>query len=61
MMRMLYPGTAGFFGRKELKNLKRTTLETYFKFCLDYNIPEIQRGNLNTQEGVINYDMEVIL
>jgi hypothetical protein len=43
IMRNKYPWTRGFFGRKELKRLKQTTLATYFKFCDDYNIPQNQR------------------
>lgn len=60
-MRMTYPWTKGFFWRKELKNLKKTTLETYYKMCNDYNIPHIQRGRYIKDEWAIVYDMEKIL
>ena len=48
-----YPQTRWFFGRKELQNLKRTTLNTYFKFLVDYNIPEANKWNLNNQTNTI--------
>ena len=57
-MRINYPGTRGFFGRRELKALKRTTLATYFKFCADYQIPESLRGKYNAQDSLIRYDNE---
>lgn len=56
MMRNRYPWTRGFFGRKELKRLKQTTLATYYKFCEDYKIPERQRGKLNSQDWVIKFE-----
>lgn len=55
MRRNKYAGTRWFFGRKELKNLKRTTLATYFKFLDDYNIPEAQRGSYNAQDSIIRF------
>lgn len=56
MMRNKYPGTTGFFWRKELKRLKQTTLASYFKFCDDYKIPEKQRGNFNAQDSEIKFE-----
>jgi len=55
MLRNKYPWTKGFFGRKELKRLKQTTLATYFKFCQDYEIPESQRWIYNAQDSVIKF------
>jgi phage terminase large subunit len=55
MMRNKYPGTTGFFWRKELKRLKITTLASYFKFCDDYKIPERQRWVYNAQDSIINF------
>lgn len=55
-MRNKYPNTTGFFWRKELKNLKRTTLATYFKFLQDYDIPEHQRWVYNAQDWVIKFE-----
>lgn len=56
MMRNRYPWTRWFFGRKELKRLKQTTLATYYKFCDDYQIPVQQRWVFNSQDSVINYE-----
>lgn len=53
---MKYPGTRGFFGRKELKRLKQTTLATYFQFLADYNIPEKQRWVYNSQDSIIRFE-----
>lgn len=55
MIRNKYSWTRGFFGRKELKRLKQTTLATYYKFCDDYKIPLIQRWVLNSQDWVIRF------
>ena len=55
MLRNRYPWTTGFFGRKELKRLKTTTLASYFKFCDDYEIPQAQRWNYNAQDSIINF------
>lgn len=56
ILRNKYPWTRGFFWRKELKRLKQTTLATYYKFCEDYQIPQSQRGVLNSQDGVIKFE-----
>ena len=56
MIRNKYPGTRGFFWRKELKRLKQTTLATYFKFLSDYNIPKSQHWNFNAQDSVIRFE-----
>jgi len=61
MMRMAYPWTKWFFWRNQLINLKKTTLATYYKFCQDYKIPEIQRWRLNWKTNTIIFDMEKIL
>ena len=53
--RIQYPNSRGFFGRKELKRLKQTTLATYFKFCRDHNIPESLRGKYNIQDSSIRF------
>lgn len=45
-----------FFGRKELKRLKQSTLATYFKFLWDYNIPVSQQWKLNNQDSVIYFN-----
>lgn len=53
LMCQKYPNTRRFFWRKELQNLRRTTLNTYFKFCADYEIPEVNKGTLNNQTNTI--------
>jgi phage terminase large subunit len=50
-----YWWTRWFFWRKELVNLRRTTLNTYYKFLDDYNIPEANRGKLNWQDNTIRF------
>jgi len=56
MMCNSYPWIRGAFWRRELKRLKQTTLNSYFKFLNDYDIPEVQRGNYNAQDGVIKFE-----
>lgn len=56
MMCNKYAGVRYFFWREELKRLKQTTLETYFKFLTDYNIPESQKGSFNSQDSVIKFN-----
>ena len=48
-----YPGIRWFFGRKTLKDLKRTTLKTYYKFCSDYEIPAEQCGKFDHDSSTI--------
>lgn len=55
MMAKQYPWTRRFFGRKELTNLKKTTLATYYKFMADYKIPDGDWGKLNSQDNIINF------
>jgi hypothetical protein len=50
-----YPGTKWFFGRKELTNLKKTTLATYYKFCMDRKIGKKQQGKLNSKDNYIKF------
>ena len=63
MMCNKYPWVKYFFWREELKRLKQTTLETYFKFLSDYEIPESQRGIYNAQDSVIKFsnDSQILL
>jgi len=55
LMCQQYPGVRYFFGRNELKNLKRTTLVSYNEFLCDYNIPVSQHGHYSSQESLIKY------
>lgn len=50
-----YPWTRRFFGRKELTNLKKTTLNSYFKLLQVYEIPKWDRWVLNWQDNVIKF------
>ncbi len=42
-------------GRRELTNLKRSTLNSYFKFLETYNVPKKNRGKLNQKDNVITF------
>lgn len=61
IMRMSYPWTKWFFWRNQLINLKKTTLASYYKFCMEYNIPVVQRWRLNWNTNTIEFDMFKIL
>ena len=54
-MCLTYPGVGYLIGRKELTNLKRTTLITFYKVCQDYNIPVDQAFNYNQQTNIITF------
>ena len=58
-----YPDTRYALGRKELKNLKRTSLQTFFKICREYGIVKDKHYHYNQQEGVIKFynQSEIIL
>lgn len=51
-----YPGTSWFIGRKELTNLKKTTLITFFKVLESLNIDPQKILNLNSQTNIINFE-----
>lgn len=49
---LAYPGIKSFVGRNELKRLRQTTLQTFFKVCKKYKVDDsIYR--LNMQDNVI--------
>ena len=50
------PWSKRVIGRKELVNLKRTTLDTYRKIMRFYDIPMEDRGVLNNQTNTIKFD-----
>jgi hypothetical protein len=58
LMCQQFPGVRYFFGRNELKNLKRTTLVSYFEFLNKYSIPKSQHGYYNPQDSVIKFPNE---
>lgn len=54
-MCLTYPGTAWLIGRKQLINLKRTTLLTFFKVCADYDIRPDRDFVYNQQDNTITF------
>lgn len=54
-MCLAYPGSGWLMGRKELNNLKRTTLLTFFKVCADYKIEAGKDFNLNQQTNIVSF------
>lgn len=53
--RLAYPGTSGLIGRRELMNLKRTTLLTFFKVCAEFGLKEGTHFTYNQQDSRINF------
>ena len=51
-----YADVRYFLARRELKRLKETTLNTYFKFCASVALPKIYTGKLNNQAGSIKFN-----
>lgn len=58
-----YPWSRRVIWRKELVNLRRTTLATYYKMMDYYKVPELDRWNLNSQTNTIKFQnwSEIIL
>lgn len=50
----MYPESKWFIGREELKRLKRTTLETFYKACKHHGIPS-EDYNLHGQDNVVYF------
>ncbi len=63
--RLEYPGTRGCLGRLELKNLKRTTLNTFNDVWREFyaNNPKGITQKLNSQDGIIYFSngSEIVL
>lgn len=55
MMSNKYPWTRRFIWRKELSNLIKTTLNTYYKFWADYMIPNNLMGKLDKKYNIIKF------
>lgn len=55
MMAMQYPWTRWFMWRKELTNLTKTTVATYYKMLQDYSIPEYARGRMDWKNNIIRF------
>lgn len=61
--RLKYPGTRGFIGRSELKNLKKTTLNTFFEVCKMQGLIVGKHFTLNEQSSTVKFfnGSEIIL
>jgi phage terminase large subunit len=59
----MYPGTRWVIGRKKLKTLKETTLQTFWDVCRKWNIKEGRDFKFNAQDNVIRFSngSEVLL
>lgn len=54
-MCLAYPDTGWMIGRRELTNLKRTTLLTFFKVCSEYGIEPEKHFTYNQQNNIITF------
>ena len=54
-MCMAFPGTRWFVGREELKRLRSTTLQTFFKMCIQYGISQNDHYKYNGQDYYIKF------
>lgn len=52
--RLKYPGTRGLIGRSELKNLKKTTLNSFFEVCKMQGLKADKHYRYNQQESIIH-------
>jgi hypothetical protein len=50
-----YPGTTYFIGRSELKQLRRSTIPTFYKVCAYHNIKKENYFKYKTQEGCLEF------
>lgn len=50
-----YPGTRWLMGRSKLKNLKETTLNTFFEICSMWGLVNMQDFKYNASDGVIRF------
>lgn len=53
MLSQKFPKTRWFFGRRQLVNLKKTTLATYYKFLDDYKVPKKYRWHLKNDVNTL--------
>jgi phage terminase large subunit len=58
-----YPGVRGLIGRSKLDALKKTTLNTFFDVCSQWNIKAGEHYNYNAQSNIITFynDSQIIL
>ncbi len=50
-----YPGSRWLMGRSKLKNLKETTLNTFFEICGQWGIKQDKHYRYNAQDGTITF------
>lgn len=55
-MAMKYPWTRWFIGRKELSNIIKSTLSTYYKMLRTYNVPAKFMWKLDKKYNIIKFD-----
>ena len=58
-----YPGVRGLIGRSKLDALKKTTLNTFFDVCQQWNIKAGEHYTYNAQSNIIKFynDSEILL
>lgn len=58
-----YPGVKGFWGRRELKELKNSTYASYQKFLSDHKVPKELRGEFKQLDSKIIFEngSEIVL
>ena len=58
-----YPGVRGLIGRSKLDALKKTTLNTFFDVCSQWNIKSGEHYTYNAQSNIIKFynDSEILL
>jgi phage terminase large subunit len=54
-MCLAYPNSRWLMGRKELINLKRTTLKTFFEVCANHGLEGEKQFHLNNQTNTITF------
>ena len=50
-----YPGVRSAIGRDTLKNLKRTTLKSFFKVCKDWQLKQGSHFKYNQQDSIVTF------
>ena len=63
IMCIKYPGTRYLMGRSKLDNLKKTTLNTFFEVCSQWNIIAEKHFNFNASSNIIKFynNSEILL
>ena len=49
-----YPGTRWLMGRSELKNLKKTTLNSFFEVCKEQGLRANEHYRVNQQDSIVH-------